>query len=261
VNDLRLTRRGRLLVQTFPLFLLVTVATQALVHRAGHLSANAALVPAPQAFDDVREADAADAARRPAAASPPAVRPTTTTAPPSRPAVRPPNGPLVVVPGRSAVHGAGRLRRFSVEVEAGLPDDPAAFAAAVEAVLFDARGWRGEGFAFQRVSSGPVSFRVTLAGPATTNRLCAPLDTGGIYSCHQSGRSVLNAMRWHGGAAAYPGDLAAYRIYVVNHEVGHALGHGHRYRCGDDGYAPVMMQQTKSLYGCRPNPWPLEDER
>jgi hypothetical protein len=160
------------------------------------------------------------------------------------------------------VHGSGPLRRFTVEVEAGLPDDPAAFARAVERVLFDQRGWSGGGrLSFQRVSSGPAAFHVVLATPATTNALCRPLDTDGIFSCFQRGRSVLNATRWHSGATSYAGDLASYRIYMVNHEVGHALGHGHRHTCGARGLAYVMIQQTKSLYGCRANPWPLASER
>jgi hypothetical protein len=263
VNGLRLTRRGRLLVQTFPIFLVLVIGTQAVAHRAGRPPADAVLsaavptsaAPTPRAVPSGAPAAVTPAATRTATRPPAATRP-------PRPARTVSTGRLTVVPGRSAVHGSGPLRRFVVETEAGLPDDPKAFAAAVEAVLFDARGWRGAGrLSFQRVSSGPVAFRVTLASPATTDRLCAPLDTDGIYSCYHAGRSVLNAMRWHDGAAAYRGNLTAYRAYMVNHEVGHALGHGHRYRCGAGGLAPVMMQQTKSLYGCRQNPWPLADER
>jgi hypothetical protein len=172
-----------------------------------------------------------------------------------------PTGDLRVVLGESPVYGTGPLRRFAVEVEAGLPDDPAAFARAVERVLSDERGWRSAGQSFQRVSSGPVAFRVVLASSATTDRLCRPLDTGGMFSCYQRGRSVLNAMRWHAGASGYARDLASYRVYMVNHEVGHALGHGHKFACGPGGDAYVMIQQTKTLYGCRPNPWPLPGER
>jgi Protein of unknown function (DUF3152) len=47
---------------------------------------------------------------------------------------------------------------------------------------------------------------------------------------------------------------------MVNHEVGHALGRGHAAcpRAGDP--ARVMMQQTKGVDACRPNPWPLDHE-
>ena len=41
-------------------------------------------------------------------------------------------------------------------------------------------------------------------------------------------RVVLNDARWVRGDAAYVGDLDAYRIYMINHEDGHALGHSTR---------------------------------
>ncbi|MCW2608155.1 MAG: hypothetical protein JWO60_2848, partial [Frankiales bacterium] len=162
-----------------------------------------------------------------------------------------------VVPGQSATAGTGPLRRYTVAVEGGLGVDPRAFAAAVERVLADPRSWGAGGRAsFRRVPSGPVSFRVVLASPRTTDRLCAPLDTGGTYSCGTETTAVINARRWLRGATSYTGDLPSYRQYVVNHEVGHVLGHRHD-RCPSAGApAPVMVQQTKGLYGCARNPWP-----
>jgi hypothetical protein len=112
-----------------------------------------------------------------------------------RPPADRPTGTLVRVGGRSAVAGRGSLLRFVVEVEGGLGVDRRAFAHAVETVLFDPRGWRTSGFQFQRVSSGPVDFRVALASPDTTDRLCAPLRTRGRYSCHSNGRAVLRRRR------------------------------------------------------------------
>jgi hypothetical protein len=78
-------------------------------------------------------------------------------------------------------------------------------------------------------------------------------------SCRGSGRVIINLERWrlsvpHFVSAKVP--LGLYRTYVVNHEVGHELGHGHE-RCPRTGRAaPVMMQQTLFLRGCVANPWP-----
>ncbi len=174
-----------------------------------------------------------------------------------------PTGRLHVVRGTRPASGTGPQRRFIVEIEGGLPIKGRAFAAFVEKVLYDKRGWgAGGGLSFKRVDSGPVSFRVALASPALTDSLCAPLDTASLYSCHQDGRAVLNHMRWTKGADSYGKELRPYRTYMVNHEVGHALGHSaHRYCTEAGARAPVMMQQTKGGDPCTKNPWPLPPER
>ncbi len=173
-------------------------------------------------------------------------------------------GSLVVVPGRSAGmrHEAGVEMRFVVEVEGGLRVDRYAFARAVVRTLLDPRSWAGAGaIALRRVDSGPVDFRVALASPGLADRLCLPLETNGIYSCAAGDRAVVNAMRWRLGATSYGGRRLAYRRYVVNHEVGHVLGHGHGSCPGAEELAPVMLQQTKGVAPCRANPWPLPSER
>ncbi|WP_235834134.1 DUF3152 domain-containing protein [Actinomadura logoneensis] len=179
------------------------------------------------------------------------------------PTVRSPesaSGRYVVARGtaRPPSGARGTTVRYAVEMERGLPFDVTEFAATVHRVLNDPRSWgHGGRMRFVRVDGGPVAFRVALSSPALTDRLCAPLVTGGELSCRQGVRSVINARRWGTGVPWYRGDLAAYREYVVNHEVGHALGHGHERCPGPGRRAPVMVQQTKSLYGCRPNPWPF----
>ncbi|MFC5747529.1 DUF3152 domain-containing protein, partial [Actinomadura rugatobispora] len=154
--------------------------------------------------------------------------------------------------------GTGMLVPYAVEVERGLPFRSGRFAAEVHRVLNDPRGWgRGGRLRFARVARGPVRFTVSLSSPALTDRMCLPARTHGWLSCHNGGRAVINARRWGLGAAPYGGDLAGYREYLINHEVGHALGHGHRGCPGPGRAAPVMVQQTMSLYGCRANPWPF----
>jgi Protein of unknown function (DUF3152) len=171
-------------------------------------------------------------------------------------------GLLHVVGGRSRRSGPGPLRRYTVQIEDGIQVDRRRVADTIASILGDRRSWGGTGrLSFQRVSSGPVSFRVVLANPSTVNRLCAPLRTGGIYSCGMYGRAVLNVLRWRFGAPAFHGDMTKYRRYLVNHEVGHLLGHGHRSCPAAGARAPVMMQQTKGVGGCRANGWPLAWER
>jgi hypothetical protein len=168
-----------------------------------------------------------------------------------------PTGEFAIHPGAGAVVGSGPLVRYRLEVETGVPVTPAQFALEVDEALLDSRGWTGvDGIRLQRSDSDDATVTIVLASPATTDRLCRPLRTNGRYSCFNAGRAVINSDRWLHGADTYPGDLDRYRIYVVNHEVGHALGHGHRGCPRPGAPAPVMVQQTKSLSGCVANPWP-----
>jgi Protein of unknown function (DUF3152) len=173
------------------------------------------------------------------------------------------DGRFSAVPGSSKVYGSGPLHRFTVELEGGVRDDGPAFAAAVEKTLSDSRSWGNDGRAsFQRVDSGPVDFRVSLTAALTVRTLCGydlPYETS-CYNGEQA-RVVINDARWTRGAVAYAGNLASYRLYVINHEVGHALGNNH-VQCPKKGaLAPIMMQQTLGIStpgigACKPNPWP-----
>jgi type 1 glutamine amidotransferase len=155
------------------------------------------------------------------------------------------------------VVGHGPLRRFEIEVERGLKIDRTKFASQVQRILFDPRGWTGRGhLALQRVNSGVVDLRVTLASPATVDKLCFPLPTAGVADCFNRGRAVINYNRWTLGSASYAGDLRDYRYYLINHEFGHGLGHGHRACPGPGRRSFVMMEQTGTTFGCRRQPWP-----
>jgi hypothetical protein len=177
------------------------------------------------------------------------------------------SGTMTVVAVPAAALGtpptSGRTVRWTLETEGGLGVDTTALATTVATVLADPRGWQPkDGVRFVNVApadaakGADVDLRITLASPDTTDRLCAPLKTRGQVSCHNGGRVVLNARRWLLGAEAYGTDVAAYRTYLVNHEVGHGLGHGHAYCGGTGKVAPVMMQQTYGLKGCTAWPWP-----
>lgn len=165
-------------------------------------------------------------------------------------------GQLVTVPGTAGPTGPGTRMTYRLEIEGGLPLDGAAVAAQVQRTLTDPRGWQPiEHVAFVR-TPGPASFELILASPTMVDRLCYPLDTVGELSCRNGNRVILNAKRWVDAVPWYRGHLDDYRAYLVNHEVGHRLGHGHKGCPAPGAPAPVMVQQSKSLYGCAPNPWP-----
>jgi hypothetical protein len=171
-------------------------------------------------------------------------------------------GTLSVVDGSSVVYGSGPLERFVVEVEDGIGVDGAQFSTAVETTLGDPRSWGNGGqMSFQRVgaaeaAAGDYDFRVSLVSPGNMEIYCPGVGTGGYTSCRYGERAVINLARWETAVPDYAGDIATYRLYVVNHEVGHALGHGHE-QCQAAGQpAPVMEQQTLGLQGCVKNAWP-----
>ena len=195
-----------------------------------------------------------------------------------------------VIPGRASVAtdvAGRRVVTYTVEAEDGIDsgsyagDD--AFAADVEAILADPRGWNArKNITLRRVDTATPDFRISLTSPMTTrsSNLCG-FDIRYEGSCFNgaAGRVVINLARWTRGAMAYQGNIGAYRAYAISHEVGHALGENHQPCPAPGAPAPVMMQQsygTDNAYlhqlnqadpaghdvvpanptTCRPNPWP-----
>lgn len=161
--------------------------------------------------------------------------------------------------GTTAVVGEpdAELVTYSVEVEGGVPLDPAEVADVVDGVFAHPRSWPAGGrWRLQRTDADPEA-RILVASPDTTDELCAPLDTGGRYSCRNGDVVVLNALRWQDGAETWGDDVVGYRRYLVNHEFGHYLGHGHTGCPAPGEPAPVMLQQSISLQGCVPASWPF----
>ncbi|MEV4810579.1 DUF3152 domain-containing protein [Micromonospora avicenniae] len=166
----------------------------------------------------------------------------------------------------------GRVQRYRVAVESGSGEDSGEFARAVQVALTGPGSWVDSGRLRLRQVAGKADadFTVYLATARTAARMCAQggvdIRIGGrpYTSCRASGKVVINLDRWrlsvpHFVAAKVP--LSIYRLYVINHEVGHQLGNRHERCPGKGRAAPVMMQQTLALKGCLANPWPYRDGR
>ncbi|MBS1694316.1 MAG: DUF3152 domain-containing protein [Actinobacteria bacterium] len=194
-----------------------------------------------------------------------------------------------IVPGTTPKVGEGTVKTFTytVEVEDGVDtttfggDD--GFARMVSETLDNPKSWtHNPQFAFSRVDAsyqGEPDFRVSLTSPMTIRGGCG-YDIQLEASCYNpeytdgQPRVFVNEARWVRGAVPFQGDVGSYRQYLINHEVGHAIGYQRHEQCAEEGQlAPVMMQQTFSTSNddaarfdpgtvtadgktCRFNPWP-----
>ncbi len=163
----------------------------------------------------------------------------------------------------STVGTGSRVRRYKVLVEEGIDVRASAAAAEISDVLADRRGWTRDGTnSFRLVSSGSYDFVVKIATPGTVDEICgaAGLRTRGEVNCAVGTDVVVNLKRWVLGSPQFDGPIGEYRALIINHEVGHRLGHGHETCPGPGRPAPAMMQQIKGLKGCVANAWPYDSD-
>ena len=141
------------------------------------------------------------------------------------------------------------------------------FKAKVAETLNDSRGWGRAGLKFVEVNSGQ-DVDIILSDPA---HLEATSGCSGELSCTTwANQVIINDVRWREGTeASRAGGMSTrdYQHMVVNHEMGHWLGHyAHIEGCtAENGFiggpAPIMLQQSTGLRGCTSfNAWPLEAE-
>ena len=194
-----------------------------------------------------------------------------------------------MVPGATPKVGQGTAKTFTytVEVEDGIDTSSfggdEGYARMVTETLSNPKSWiHDPQFAFQRVDDPAVKpdFRVSLTSPVTVREGCGyeiPIETScynPIYGPEGEPRVFINLARWVRGAVPFQGDVGSYRQYLINHEVGHAVGYTAHEACErNGGLAPIMMQQTFSTSDndaarfdpqsvkpdgktCRFNPWP-----
>lgn len=158
---------------------------------------------------------------------------------------------------------SGRTIRYVVKIEGGMSANTSSIARTIGAALLDKRGWQGiDDVRFVQLTAAELKkgikpgLTILVASPDRLDKLCAPLPTDGATSCAVGTTAVLNYRLWMDGVKYYTGHLGEYHEYMVGHEVGHTLGHGHQ-QCTKKGtYASIMQQQTLGLQGCKAWPWP-----
>lgn len=149
---------------------------------------------------------------------------------------------------------------YSVATKGITSSDLDVFAAQANQTLNDSRGWSQLGISFQQVASGG-SFQLILSQASEVPSFSPGCSAE--WSCRVGSAVIINDNRWRETTAAWQaagGSLRDYRHMVINHEVGHWLGHGHAGCMSAGGLAPIMQQQSIDLQGCKFNPWPLGSE-
>lgn len=125
------------------------------------------------------------------------------------------------------------------------------------------QGWSRQGYVFhvdedEHVHPDEHVIYVTLAPQVVMDELFPEFAAQRLSVCNMDTRDVyLNEARWN---RLYDDDksgmtLPAYRMYMVQHEIGHALGFGHTSKAEEGNKAPIMMQQTLGTHGLQPNPF------
>jgi hypothetical protein len=127
----------------------------------------------------------------------------------------------------------------------------------METVLNDPRSW---GVIFKLSQDSKPDIVVKLVGKSDITRLFpSEPHLHGLSVCDSRTNPVriyMCAENWMcPPAASRYRDIYSYRTYLVLHEFGHALGHGHAECPGKGLPAPVMMQQTLGTGECYPDPW------
>jgi len=140
--------------------------------------------------------------------------------------------------------------RYSAHVDTDVHYPKQTFLDLLQIYLADPDGWAGKGYHFEY--DPKASLIIRLSSTRTIQTECG-LPKG--LSCAVLGgkKMWLNSDRWLKGAPASQLPLDSYRQYMVSHEMGHILGHEHSNCPGKGEEAPIMLQQTLGLKGCRPN--------
>ena len=200
-------------------------------------------------------------------------------------------GEFIVATGVDEPDTTAPVHWVRVEIEEGLPLTPEALAVYVMSVINDERGWGARGRMVFARTDGAAEYRIIFATPETASKLCerpheaaedrieppgmnvepTPSPSVGASaspsldpsppspvepSCATQGMIVIDTYRWADGIRSFEEDRVAARIYLLNHFLGHALGHPDAV-CTEEGErASVMVDHEFDISPCLPGQWP-----
>lgn len=153
-----------------------------------------------------------------------------------------------------------RVVSYTITTKGATRSNLAEFSDQAHQTLNSSRGWSRLGLEFRQVPAGG-DFNLVLSEASQVPTFSPGCSAQ--WSCRVGVSVIINDDRWSGATAAWNsagGGIRDYRHMVINHEVGHWLGHGHAGCPAPGAMAPVMLQQSIDLQGCKFNPWPLASE-
>ena len=101
-------------------------------------------------------------------------------------------------------------------------------------------------------------FEIILASSKNIKTYC---NFSGLSCADPYNKKIwINNSRWSNGAKPSKLSLKNYRIYLINHEVGHILGFLHA-KPKKNKRVPVMNQHTLGIFPGKPYQFPLASEQ
>lgn len=144
--------------------------------------------------------------------------------------------------------------RYKVSIDNNIKRSLKNFKKDIHNILSDKRSWKVK-FINDDMN---YDFEIILSPAKKIGKICS---FKGLSCTDMSINKVyINNYRWIKGSKPSKLSLKDYRIYLINHEVGHILGFGH-ITPSKGRKVPVMNQNTLGLKGGLPWMWPLGREQ
>jgi len=144
--------------------------------------------------------------------------------------------------------------RYKLSIESDIKRSLKNFKKDVDNILSHPKSWKVN-FIQDNIN---YDLEITLASAKNIKTYC---NFSGLSCADPTNNKIwINNSRWINGAKPSKLSLKNYRIYLINHEVGHILGFRHAIP-KKNRKVPVMNQHTLGLKGGKPWMFPLPSEQ